>query len=196
MEHALQLGKALSDQRSDEDAVTVIRSELGELASTLSTGRNLLANGDFEKGEGLVPEPWTLRKEGLISFEWADGLGYEGSRGVHIAKTEGKFPYASFLQTIAAPGDDCLVQLSAWVKAQDVGKAVLDLVFLDEHDEWVYHIWVRTIGEPWDDGTNDWKQYVDYAYVPAGTKKIEVSLQMYWPGELWVDDVELREVKP
>jgi beta-lactamase regulating signal transducer with metallopeptidase domain len=196
MQRALELAKALSDQRSDEKAVIEARNELDKLAGTLSVGENLLVNSDFETGEGLVPEPWTLRKKDLIAFEWSEAIGYDGSHGIHISKTDGKFPYASFVQTIESPGEDCLIRLTARVKAQHVGKAVLDLLFLNNKDEWVYHIWAQTIGEPWENGDHDWKDYVAYAYVPSGTRKIEVSAQMYWPGELWLDDFELREVKP
>ncbi|MCC6697799.1 MAG: M56 family metallopeptidase [Candidatus Hydrogenedentes bacterium] len=196
MQRALKLGKALSDQREDEKAAAAIRKELEQLAGTLKTGKNLLKNSDFEKGEGLVPEPWTVRQQGLIAFEWSKGLGLDDSRGVHIVKKEGKFPYATIVQTIPAPSEDRLVRLSARVKTSNVGKAVLDLLFLDEKGAWVYHIWVHTIGEPWKNGTHDWKEYTGYAYVPPGTKNIEVSAQMYWPGELWLDDIELREVTP
>lgn len=196
MQRALQLGKTLSDQRNDEKAVATIRKELEALVSELNVGSNLLENGDVERGDGQLPDAWALRKEKLISFEWSGGTGFDGSRGVKITKKEGKFPYATFLQTVPAPRDDRLVRLSARIKTAQVGKAVLDLVFLDDKDEWVYHIWVHTIGDPWGSGTHDWKEYVGYAYVPSGTKKIEVSAQMYWPGELWLDDIELREVKP
>ncbi|GMV93049.1 MAG: hypothetical protein AMXMBFR82_28270 [Candidatus Hydrogenedentota bacterium] len=196
MQRALELAKALSDQRGDEKAAAAIRSELDELAGSFQVGENLLMNSDFENNDGLVPDSWTLRNESLIQFEWNDGIGFAATRGVHITKTEGKFPYATFVQTIESPGEDCLVQFTAHVKATDVGKAVLDLVFLDEKGEWVYHIWAQAIGEPWENGTHDWTQYVAYAYVPSGTKRIEVSAQMYWPGELWLDNVELREVKP
>lgn len=196
MLRALKLGKSLSDQREDEKAAAEIRKELEQLADTLKTGKNLLKNSDFEKGEGLMPEPWTVRQQGLIAFEWSKGLGFDGSLGVHIVKKEGKFPYAAFVQTIPAPAGDRLVRLSARVKTSNVGKAVLDLLFLDEKGAWVYHIWVHTIGEPWKNGTHDWKEYTGYAYVPPGTKNIEVSAQMYWPGELWLDDIELREVTP
>ncbi|MCL4691378.1 MAG: M56 family metallopeptidase [Candidatus Hydrogenedentes bacterium] len=196
MERALELAKALSDQRGDEEAVAAIRSELNELAGGFQVGENLLMNSGFENGDGLVPESWAVRNESLIQFEWNDGAGFAATRGVHITKTEGKFPYATLVQTIDSPGEDCLVQLIAHVKANEVGKAVLDLVFLDEKGEWVYHIWAQAIGEPWENGTHDWKQHVAYAYVPSGTKKIEVSAQMYWPGELWLDNIELREVKP
>jgi len=196
MQRARKLGKALSDRRSDREAVAAIGAELEELAQSFNTGKNLLENSNFEKGDGLVPEPWLLRNQRLITFEWADGIGYEGSHGIHISKTEGKYPFATLVQAIDAPSDDSLVRLSARVKAQDVGKAVLDLVFLDDNDEWVYHIWAQTIGEPWENGTHGWKRYIAYAYVPPGTKKVEVSAQMYWPGELWLDDVELCQVKP
>ncbi len=196
MQRALELAKALSDQRGDEKAAAAIRSELNELAGGFQFGENLIMNSGFENNDGLVPDSWALRNESLIEFEWNDGIGFAATRGVHITKTEGKFPYATFVQTIDSPGEDCLVQLTAHVKANEVGKAVLDLVFLDEKGEWVYHIWAQAIGEPWENSTHDWKQYVAYAYVPSGTKRIEVSAQMYWPGELWLDNVELREVKP
>jgi hypothetical protein len=232
MQRALELAKALSDQRGDEEAVTSLRKELNQIATGFTPGENLLKNGDLANGDGLVPESWALQNESLIQFEWADGIGFDGTRGVHITKSEGKFPYATFVQTINAPRDDCLVRLSAMVKSRNVGKAVLDLVFLNERNEWIYHIWVCSIadsdGEQTIDrdllhrqspdetptagttssaqeaddyvlvsvGPGSWQQYLAYAYVPSGTRKIEVSAQMYWPGELWLDDFELREVKP
>jgi len=193
--YAKMLAKELSDKRSDKAAVEKINKQLREVVKTLKPGKKLLNNSDFETGEGTLPSSWELRNGRLIQIQWASNLGYNNSKGVYIKKTEGKFPFASLVQTIDCPKDDALLQLSARVKAKDVGKAILDLVFLDESGKWIYHIWVQPIGTPWGSRNHDWKQYVSYVYIPAGTKKIEVSLQMYWPGELWLDDYECRLMK-
>lgn len=193
--YAKILAKELSDKRSDEAAVKRINEQLQEAVKTLKPEKNLLKNSNFETGEGTLPSSWELRNGRLVEIQWASNLGYNNSKGVYIKKTEGKFPFASLVQTIDCPQDDALLQLSARVKTKDVGKAILDLVFLDESGKWIYHIWVQPIGTSWDSGTHDWTQYVNYAYIPPGTKKIEVSLQMYWPGELWLDDYACRLMK-
>ena len=187
---AKSLARELSDKRSDEAAAKQLRRQLQQAARELRCGTNMLSSSDLESGNGDAPASWQFRNEHLIQWRWADGLGHDGSKGLHVSKTEGMFPYASFVQTIACPEDDALVRVTAKVRTANVTKAVLDLVFLDAQGEWVYHIWVEPIGRSWGSETHDWKDYVGYAYVPRGTKRIEVSLQMYGPGELWLDDYQ------
>lgn len=184
------LARQLSDKRSDKVAAEQLRRQLREVATKLKRGTNLLSNSDLKSGSADAPTSWQFRNEHLIQWRWADGLGHTGSKGLYVKKAEGMFPYASFVQTIACPEDDALLRIGAKVRTANVTKAVLDLVFLDAQDEWIYHIWVDPIGRLWGSETHDWKDYVGYAHVPPGTKRIEVSLQMYGPGELWLDDYQ------
>jgi hypothetical protein len=186
------LARELSEQRSDKAAVERLGRQLEQVARELSPGSDLLRNSDLESGDGELPASWQFRDEHLIQWRWAAGLGHGGSKGLYVKKAEGMFPYASFVGTIAGPQEDALVRVSAKIKTADVTKAVLDLVFLDARGEWIYHIWIEPIGRSWGSDTHDWKDYVGYAYVPRGTARIEVSLQMYGPGELWLDDYQCR----
>jgi len=193
---ALKEARVISDFRNDEDRVAQGKQRLRQLASKLSLGDNLLQNSSFEAGQGALPSKWKLRNGNLLSdFRWGEGVGYKGSRGVQLVKSEGHFPLVGLVQSFDAPRENALLQLSAWIRTEKVGKAILDVLFLDGNEEWIHHIWIQPIGWTWGSGNHDWKRYTGYAYVPANTKKIEVALQMFSPGTIRVDDFECTLMK-
>jgi len=86
--------------------------------------------------------------------------------------------------------------LSGWVKADQAHKAVLDLQYVDAEGEWG-HGWAAFIGmrEAGDRPANhDWRLYSGEVVVPAEAAKVIVALQMYGPGTVWFDDIELSLV--
>jgi hypothetical protein len=120
-------------------------------------------------------------------------VAFAGKASLGIEKTaQNYFPIAQWTQTIVRQGEQPSLQLSAQVKADNMAKAVLDVTFLNEKNEWISHEWVAYIGskEEADPPANhDWKEYSGKVNIPPETKKICVGLQVYGPGKVWFDDV-------
>lgn len=84
--------------------------------------------------------------------------------------------------------------MSVWVKAEEAAKATVDVIFLDEDEEWISHEWASYIGAK-DSGdgpaTHDWKEYSGQVSIPETTGTIQIALQIYEPGKVWFDDVRV-----
>ncbi|MBN2578737.1 MAG: PEGA domain-containing protein [Pirellulales bacterium] len=159
---------------------------------------NLLKNPGFETGKSL-PDNWY--KSSLPKGRTIPGVksildkkvAFRGKASLCIEKTaQNYFPIAQWTQTFKREGDRPTLRLSAQVKTEDMTKAVLDVLFLDEKGKWISHHWIAYIGskEEGDPPANhDWKEYSGQVDIPAGTKIICVGLQVYGPGKVWFDDV-------
>ena len=158
---------------------------------------NLLLNPSMELGEG-APTAWQQGApvEG-VEFTWDRNQGAEGKACLALSKTAKRyFPITEWYQVLDWKSDASTLNVSAKVKAEDLTKAVLDVAFLDENGKWKEHKWVSYIGEM-DDGppvTHDWKEYQGQVTVPTGTKKLQIGLQIYGPGNVWFDDVRVTAV--
>jgi hypothetical protein len=77
------------------------------------------------------------------------------------------------------------------VKAKKMTKAILDVQFIDRANEqthqWAAYIGAKESGDP--PVTHDWKRYEGIVEIPEGTQKIIVAVQVYGPGDVWVDDI-------
>lgn len=154
-----------------------------------------------------------------------DDVGFDKSgdqSSLELKKTtDSYFPIASWSKQVHHNDPTAThVQLSAMVKTEAARKAVLDVLFLNENGEWIRHQWADYIGDhrnKWlaDEGrlaaatktadtdtaessdgvTHDWHPYGGTVAIPKGTKSIEVSAQIYGPGTVWVDEIELRYQK-
>ena len=89
------------------------------------------------------------------------------------------------------------MRLSGWVKAEQAYKAILDLQYTDAQGErghqWAAYIGARESGDPPAD--HDWQLYSGEVDLPAGTTELTVGLQIYGPGTVWFDDIELVRVE-
>jgi RNA polymerase sigma-70 factor (ECF subfamily) len=89
-------------------------------------------------------------------------------------------------------GEMPALRVAAQVRAEDVTKATIDVVFQNEKGEWIEHRWAAYIGakdakDP--PVSHDWKEYTGRVEIPKGTKKIQIGLQIYGPGKIWFDEV-------
>ena len=82
------------------------------------------------------------------------------------------------------------LKLSAFVKAKKTTKAILDVQFAggdgDQTHHWAAYIGAKNNGDP--PVTHDWKRYDGIVEIPEGTQKIIVAVQIYGPGDVWIDD--------
>ena len=155
--------------------------------------QNILKNGRFEAGK-QTPEGW---RQGAaipgVKYSWDKKVAFQGKASLCIEKTAKRyFPIAQWSQTLERKGNQPALVVSSQVKAENMTKAILDVVFLDENDKWISHQWVAYIGskEEGDPPANhDWKAYSGKVNVPPKTKKVCIGLQVYGPGKVWFDDV-------
>lgn len=161
--------------------------------------RNILKNAGVEEGK-KVPDNWSQGATiNGVEYLWDKNVGFKSKTSLCLNKTaEQYFPIAQWYQVVPRQGDSAEIRLSAQVKAEKATKAVLDLLFLGDEDQWIAHQWAAYIGakEPNDPpADHDWKEYSGKAKIPPGTKKIQVGLQIYGPGKVWFDDIRAEYVK-
>ena len=127
-----------------------------------------------------------------VEYLWSRDTGHGGKASLCLKKTAKRyFPIAQWSQQVDRKGESPRLKVSAWVKADHVTKAILDVQFLDSQGSWS-HAWVAYIGpkEPSKPPfTHDWKQYEGVVAIPPGTKQIIIAPQVYGPGKVWFDDL-------
>jgi RNA polymerase sigma-70 factor (ECF subfamily) len=187
-----------SDAGVDEPAMLVVVSEpatpTAQLASQGKADRkSLLTNGGVEDGTGDSPKAWTVgAKVPGVQYIWSRDTGHKGKASLCLKKTAQRyFPIAQWSQKVDSKGDSPRLKVSAWVKADQATKAILDAQFLDSEGNWS-HAWVAYIGPKEPDKppfTHDWKRYEGVVAIPPGTKQIIIAPQIYGPGKVWFDDL-------
>jgi RNA polymerase sigma-70 factor (ECF subfamily) len=155
--------------------------------------RPMLANGGVEEGEKDAPRGWSRGAEiPGVEYIWDRDAAHGGKASLCLKKTADRyFPIAQWSQKTDREGGAPRLKVSAWIKAEKAGKAILDAQFLDGDGKWS-HAWVSYIGarEPDDPPvTHDWKRYEGVVAIPPGTKQILVAPQIYGPGTVWFDDL-------
>jgi len=163
------------------------------------SGRFLpLLNTGFEDGD-TQPAGW-LKGASVdgVEYIWQKTVGHEGNASLCIKKTaERYFPVAQWHETVAHTDSARNLRVKAWVKAEQVYKAVLDVQFVDYRGKW-QHKSAAYIGarEPGDrPADHDWHLYSGTVALPVGTERISVALQMYGPGTVWFDDVSAEYIE-
>ncbi|WP_435008596.1 RNA polymerase sigma factor [Tundrisphaera lichenicola] len=159
-------------------------------------GQSLLSNGGVEEAEGHRPSSWTSGADiPGVEYLWSRDVGHSGQASLCLKKTAQRyFPIAQWSQIIDRKGETSRLKVSAWVKAEKVGKAILDTQFLDGDGKWS-HAWVAYIGAKEADDlpvSHDWKRYEGVVEIPWGTTQIRVAPQIYGPGTVWFDDLEAQ----
>jgi hypothetical protein len=162
-------------------------------AATALGDDNILQNGGIEEGKES-PAHWSQgAKLDGVEYVWDKGNGSKGTASLCLHKTAMRyFPIAQWYQVLERKGNKPALRVAAQVKAEGVTKAVIDVSFLDEKGTMIGHKWASYIGakEAKDPAANhDWKEYAGKVEIPQGTKKIQISLQMYGPGKVWFDEV-------
>lgn len=152
-----------------------------------------LVNPGVEEGNKGLPKGWSKGNPIRgVSYIWSQDTAHDGKASLCLKKSENRyFPIAEWSQTVERTGDSPRLKVSAWIKADRAGKAILDAQFLDRDGEWS-HAWVAYLGAKKSDDppvTHDWKRYEGVVAIPPGTTKIIIAPQIYGPGSIWFDDL-------
>ena len=156
-----------------------------------------LVNPGFEEGEDTV-SGW---KRGApidgVEYLWDRNIGHDSKCSVAIRKTGQKYsPVAEWTQTVPHSGKTTKLRLSAFVRAEKMQKALLDVTFLPAKGE-ATHQWAAYIGAKKEDdrpADHTWREYSGVVAVPKDTKELTIGLQVYGPVAVWFDDVKAEYV--
>ncbi len=155
--------------------------------------KSLLTNGGVEEGTGDTPSHWNLGSAVPgVEYRWSRDIAHTGKGSLRLKKTAQRyFPIAQWFQEVAHQGKGRRLKVFAWVKADVIGKAILDAQFIDKKGDWS-HAWVAYIGAKeagQDPVSHDWKRYEGVVDIPPDTKQILIAPQIYGPGTVWFDDL-------
>jgi hypothetical protein len=156
-------------------------------------GGNLVKNAGAEQGSGPTPDGWDTGAEiDGVEYIWHATVGYKSKRSLCLKKTAQRyFPVAQWGQSVPVKAGARRVKVSAWVKARDARKAVLDVQFEgadgNSGHEWAAYVGAKEASDP--PANHDWKLYTGTVDVPAGTTRMTVAPQIYGPGVVWFDDI-------
>jgi RNA polymerase sigma-70 factor (ECF subfamily) len=154
--------------------------------------KSILANGGVEEETDDSPKAWSKGDEiPGVEYLWSRS-GHDGKASLCLKKTAKRyFPIAQWTQEVDRKGDTPRLKVSAWVKADQATKGILDAQFLDSKGEsthaWAAYIGAKESGQP--PVTHDWKRYEGVVTIPPDTKQIIIAPQIYGPGTLWFDDL-------
>lgn len=156
----------------------------------------VLYNADLEAGEKDAPAHWSRGSRiSSVRYIWDRETTHGGRGALAIFKTDDRyFPIAEWSQTIPVQGDASAIEVSAWVRAERMYKAVLDVQFLKE-DGVASHTWAAYIGAKQDGdppADHGWKRLGAIVKIPPGTTEIAIAPQVYGPGKVWFDDLDAR----
>lgn len=130
-----------------------------------------------------------------VEYLWDRERGHEGTASLSLKKTVNRyFPIAQWYRTIPCLGPATL-DVSAWVKAENASKAAVDLQFRDSSGRGLGHQAAFYVGGPNTSdppANHDWKQYGGIVEVPAGTRSVIIGLQIFGPGAVWFDSLDIR----
>jgi hypothetical protein len=153
--------------------------------------KTLLTNGGYEDGNE-TPAVWKQGRdiEG-VTYVWDKSVAYKGKASLGLTKTARRyFPIAEWTQEVPYTGGSTRLKVGAWVKTDQMTKAILDVQFLGKDDAWS-HQWAAYIGDKPQAPpvTHGWKWYEGVVNIPEGTKTIRVAPQVYGPGKVRFDEV-------
>jgi RNA polymerase sigma-70 factor (ECF subfamily) len=157
--------------------------------------KSILTNGGFEKGASGAssPESWkTGASVAGVRYHWDKTVAHGGRASLHLKKTAQRyFPIAQCFQEVKRTGTEPRLKVGAFIKAQKMTKAILDVQFVGEGGDgthqWAAYIGAKEASDP--PATHDWKWYEGVVNIPDGTQKLIVAAQIYGPGDVWFDDV-------
>ncbi len=128
-----------------------------------------------------------------VEYIWDTKEAHEGEASLCLNKTAQRyFPIAEWRQSVALNSGCSKLRLSAWIKAAQAHKAILDVQFPGGH-EWAVYIGAKDAGDPPAD--HDWAAYEGTVSIPSGTTECTVGLQIYGPGTVWFDDISVELLK-
>ncbi len=165
------------------------------IGSSSTLAQRVFLTDSFEKG-GQAPDGWRSGANiAGVKYVYAK-TGSDGSRSLSLQKSAKRyFPIAQWSRAITHRGQEPVVGAVVKVKADKATKAILDLQFLGPQNNMISHEWLAYIGAQESNNnapaTHDWKDYGGRIAIPQGTSTIHVALQIYGPGRVWFDELEL-----
>lgn len=152
---------------------------------------NLVFHEDFER---IGQWRQGAKIEG-VEYVWDQEQAYQGVSSVALKKTADRyFPIAQWYRIVPCSGATGL-DISVWVKAQKVHKAAIGIQFRDSVGRSLGRQEALSLGghEPSDPpADHGWRLYEGTVDVPTGTESIIVGLQIYGPGAVWFDALDIR----
>ncbi|MCX5713692.1 MAG: hypothetical protein NT033_02560 [Candidatus Omnitrophica bacterium] len=141
---------------------------------------NLVTNAGFEQD--------TTGWSGTYSIDTS--VYHSGAKSYKATNLNGE-NHSTIYITGASPGKTYLI--SGWFKTNlSAGSVQLHLAYLDSSDQFMGETGTGTVS-----GISGWTYVQAYATAPANTAKLYVHVyHTSNTGDVWLDDVEIREVKP
>jgi RNA polymerase sigma-70 factor (ECF subfamily) len=157
--------------------------------------KSILANGGFERGDtrSRSPDSWKMGANlPGVEYHWDRAVAHRGRASLHLRKRAQRyFPIAQWFQEVKRDGKATRLKVGAFVKAEKMTKAILDVQFVDRGGEathkWAAYIGAKEAGDP--PVTHAWKWYEGVVEIPDATEKLIIAAQIYGPGDVWFDDV-------
>ncbi len=154
---------------------------------------SLVRNGGFEEGfANWTEDAFPPNAVGRTGVSVAQMVGHNG-KAIMFTRTENRYlPVELYTQNLPAPNGKSTIDISAWVKAHDVGKATIQIMFdrgnANETRQWGIYVGAYNEGDP--PANHDWKKYSGSFPIPPGTQSITIALEMYGPGTVYFDDIQ------
>lgn len=160
-------------------------------------GSNQAVGGDFENGL----EGWTVDALPTgdpvpsVTLKVDETEKHGGNKSVLFAKTENNFfPVKLIRQGVTIEkGKHTKVRVSVWIKAENAHKLTVP-IFFDTGAEDGTKTWAAYVGAREAGGSavsHGWKQYTMVLQVPPDCFFVSFGIEMYGPGRVWVDDLEV-----
>ena len=201
MENGQQISSICTNTQEEMEKIVEMLNQHPqlELVKVISphkqNGSQIILKDSFEEGDETPTEWGKGATVDGVSYIWDQKHGSDGTSSLCLKKdVEKYFPIAQWTRKIEYTGNAKELTVSAQVRAKKAYKATIDALFLDDKGEWIKHEWVSYIGakETGDKPANhNWKEYSGSVEIPDNTKTIVIGLQMYGPGIVWFDELEV-----
>ena len=170
-------------------------AQSGVLAADLKVP---LKNADMEEGSSS-PAAWEKGPPVAgVEQTWDRTTAHGGKASLCLKKTARRhFPFAQWSQRLPVePAEKPRkLRVRCWVKAENVTKAIIDVPYQTEQPG---HVWAVYLGQKEQTDpvtTHDWKLCEGIAEVPAKASKVRIAFQIWGPGTVWFDDLEVAWVE-
>ncbi len=157
-------------------------------------------NPGMEEGTGK-PAAWSQGPSVAdVQLFWDQQNAHGGKASLCLKKTAQRyFPIAQWSQSVPVESSSAprKLRVRCWVKADTLTKAIIDITYQGEGQR-PGHSWAVYLGQKQNADpvlTHDWKLYEGVAEVPAGISKLGIGLQIYGPGSVWFDDLQVAWIR-
>lgn len=127
---------------------------------------------------------------------WDHQTAHSGKASLCLLKTVPRyFPIAQWSQSLSVEPSSAprKLRVQCWVKADNVTKAIIDVNYQGDGLQ-AGHVWAVYLGQKQKTDpvlTQDWKLCEGVVEVPAKASKIGIAFQIYGPGAVWFDDLQV-----